>query len=303
MSHCSGTFMVAKGEGGVLKEMATGTSFASAFESTDRMQLISLSKPTASYGVWVPGDYMSSTWPTVSKVLSCRATVFMDLLLFRRNMQMAFVSAEDKCPGCKVHTGYERNFAALAPYFQISNMLVSDGDDVAVVGASAGAVLALFGAIELEVEDDDWESGGVHVVHTLGMPRPGNKAFASHVETVADFKTFTVIYYRDPMPHIPPTILGYRQSSRHFAWMYRPSAYQGKNALAKASGFFNSESITLDAYLANKVWFFRIADHLMYFAAKVIVTNARSVDDALTACGQYADEMIKETHQSDLFYF
>merc|ERR1712146_450202 len=92
-------------------------------------------------------------FPPVTKVLSCRATVFMDLLLFRRNLQMGFVSAEDKCDGCKVHTGYDRNFAALAPYFQTSNNLADGTEDLAAVGASAGAVLAIFGAIELEGED------------------------------------------------------------------------------------------------------------------------------------------------------
>merc|ERR1719181_94204 len=108
------------------------------------MQLIAVSK------IMTGGPYLGSVFPYINKILSCRATVFMDLLLFRRNMQMTFVSAEDKCTGCKVHMGYDRNFAALAPYFQISNTLVSTSDAIAVVGASAGAVLAIFGAVELE---------------------------------------------------------------------------------------------------------------------------------------------------------
>merc|ERR1712178_545314 len=139
-----------------------------------------------------PTSYLGDTFPSVSKVLSCRATVFMDLLLFRRNMQMTFVSAEDKCEGCKVHMGYDRNFAALAPYFQTSNMLVGSSDTLAVIGASSGAVLAIFGAIELE-----GEGLGIKVVHTLGMPRPGNKPFADYVASSA-YETFSLIYYRDP---------------------------------------------------------------------------------------------------------
>merc|ERR1712188_143991 len=130
----------------------------------------------------------------------------------------------------------------------------------------------------------------IGMVQTFGMPRPGNKAFSSFVETL-DFPTFTLIYYRDPMPHIPPTILGYRQASSNYAWIYRPVGDQGKDSLVRTTGFFKSESMPMDHYLANKVFFFRITDHLMYFATKAILSNARSVDDALTACGQYADEI------------
>merc|ERR1712054_459020 len=104
---------------------------------------------------------------------------------------MAFVSAEDKCSGCKVHMGYSRNFAALAPYFQVSNNLVSSTDEIAVVGASSGAVLGIFGAIELEGEDMK-----IKAVQTLGMPRPGNKAFSTFVGEGA-YPTFALIYYRD----------------------------------------------------------------------------------------------------------
>jgi hypothetical protein len=291
MSHCSGN-LLAEGGGGLLSDVLGGAPFGHAFESTDRMQLIAVSKQLS------PISYLGSSFPSVNKILSCRATVFMDLLLFRRNMQMTFVSAEDKCEGCKVHMGYDRNFAALAPYFQISNTLVSSSDAIAVVGASAGAVLAIFGAVELE-----GESLGVKVVQTLGMPRPGNKAFSTFVEGEVVFSTFTLIYYRDPMPHIPPTILGYRQASKYYAWVYRPVAYHGSDSSARTTGFHTSSELSMDHYLANKVFFFRITDHMMYFATEAIRAKARSVDDALTACGQYADEILKESHTSDLFYF
>jgi len=292
MSHCSGELLSGTGSGGILKEELGGASFKYAFESTDRMQLIAVSKSVSA------PSYLGDAFPPVTKILSCRATVFMDLLLFRRNLQMGFVSAEDKCDGCKVHMGYDRNFAALAPYFQTSNHLVEKDKDLAVVGASAGAVLAIFGAIELQGENLP-----IKAVQTLGMPRPGNKAFSSYVTDLADFTTFSLTYYRDPMPHIPPTFLGYRQATSNYAWVYRPVAFQGTDSFARTTGFFKSASLSMDHYIANKVFFFRVTDHLMYFATKAVLENARSVDDALTACGQYADEILKETHTSDLFYF
>jgi hypothetical protein len=297
MSHCSGDILGGTGSGGFLKEFLTPSSFGHAFESTDRMQLIAVSK------IMTGGPYLGSVFPSINKILSCRATVFMDLLLFRRNMQMTFVSAEDKCTGCKVHMGYDRNFAALAPYFQTSNLLVGSSDEIAVIGASSGGVLALFGAIELS-----GESLGIKVVNTLGMPRPGNKAFSTFVkegiDPAAPVKSFTLIYYRDPMPHIPPTILGYRQATTNYAWVYRPmTAALGADSMARTTGFYKSDSLPMDHYLANKIFFFRISDHLMYYATKGLLGNARSIDDALTACGQYADEMLAETHTSDLFYF
>jgi hypothetical protein len=293
MSHCSGTVLEGSLSGGFLKSYkdTSASSFGYAFESTDRMQLIAVT-PTA----FPTGAYLGGIFPAVNKILSCRATVFMDLLLFRRNMQMTMVSAEDKCEGCKVHMGYDRNFAALAPYFQVSNSLVTSSETIAVIGASAGAVLAIFGAIEL-----DGESMMIKTVQTFGMPRPGNKAFSTFVEE-GTYPTFSLVYYRDPMPHIPPTILGYRQASSNYAWVYRPVT-TSTNSMARASGFFMSSSLPMDHYIANKIFFFRITDHLMYFATKGVMTTARGPDDALTACGQYADEMLAETHTSDLFYF
>merc|ERR1711998_401058 len=103
MSHCSGNVMSGTGSGGMLKTALGGASFEYAFESTDRMQLIAVSKSVSA------PSYLGDAFPSVTKIVSCRATVFMDLLLFRRNLQMGFVSAEDKCDGCKVHMGYDRN--------------------------------------------------------------------------------------------------------------------------------------------------------------------------------------------------
>merc|ERR1711896_31555 len=101
------------------------------------------------------------------------------------------------------------------------------------------------------------ESLPIEVVQTLGMPRPGNKAFSTYISE-REYSTFSLTYYRDPMPHIPPTILGYRQAASNYAWVYRPVAYQGKNSLARTTGFFKATSLPMDHYLANKVFFFRI---------------------------------------------
>merc|ERR1739847_23431 len=105
----------------------------------------------------------------------------MDILLFRRNLQMELVSAEEHCPGCLAHKGY-----------------IQYDERIAVVGASAGGVMAVLGGIQLYLN-----LYKVRLVQTTGMPRPGNRALSKYISGHTTFQTIASVYYRDPMPHIP----------------------------------------------------------------------------------------------------
>merc|ERR1719267_17457 len=122
-------------------------------------------------------SYLGANFPSCNYLISARATVFMDMLLFRRNMQMELVSAEEHCPGCLAHKGYIQNFASLAPYFGVHGGTatggIPDNKKIAVIGASAGGVMALLGAIQLYLN-----LYKVRMVQTTGMPRPGNRAMS-----------------------------------------------------------------------------------------------------------------------------
>merc|ERR1712072_773682 len=117
------------------------------------------------------------------------------------------------------------------------------------------------------------------------------------------FHSVALVYYRDPMPHIPMTFLGYRQATKYYSWMYRTAGGDPANSQVRTDGYRKDATTRMDEYIANKIWFFRVTDHTMYFASAAMVGQSRSVDDALSACGQYSDDLLVEQHTSDLFNF
>merc|ERR1711907_460541 len=146
------------------------------------------------------------------------------------------------------------------------------------------------------------ESGAApSLVQTTGAPRPGNKALSKYVMDTINVEAY--VYYRDPMPHIPPTFLGYRQASAHYAWVYRTNGADFGTTKLRSAGQKSAKTTPMDVYIANKIWFFRVMDHTMYFATAALTSESRSVDDALNACGQYSDALLVEYHTSDLFNF
>lgn len=44
------------------------------------------------------------------------------------------------------------------------------------------------------------------------MPRVGNKALAKSFSTMMEGRTFRITHHRDPVPHVPPTILHYEHT-------------------------------------------------------------------------------------------
>jgi len=303
MSHCNGMFLNEGPAAGVMNtilDQTGGTWVNTYFESNDRMQLaVFKGNPL------VPGAmntaFIGANFPACPYIISARATVFMDMLLFRRNMQMELVSAEEHCPGCLAHKGYIQNFASLAPYFGVHGTATGGipyDERLAVVGASAGGVMAVLGAVQLSLN-----LYKVRLVQTTGMPRPGNKALSKYIGGHTGFETIASVYYRDPMPHIPMTILGYRQAAKYYVWLYRTAGGDAGHSQVRTNGYRENADSPMDAYIANKIWFFRLMDHTMYFATADLTSQSRSVDDALNACGQYSDALLVEYHTSDLFNF
>merc|ERR1712118_447334 len=111
----------------------------------------------------------------------------------------------------------------------------------------------------------------------MGMPRPGNRAMSKYVSGHTYFTTFSFIYYRDPMPHNPPTLFGYRQAGQHYSWLYRTAGGDAGNSQVRTNGYRVDANSPIDAYIANKIWFFRVMDHTMYFAGAKLMSQSRSV--------------------------
>merc|ERR1711977_71433 len=99
------------------------------------------------------------------------------------------------------------------------------------------------------------------------MPRAGNKALSKHMSTHPFIRSYAMVYYRDPMPHLPPTFLGYRQATKFYSWLYRTTGGDSRTTQIRTAGYRSVEkhvpdpfyyldsldgSGDMDAYLANK---------------------------------------------------
>merc|ERR1711918_212911 len=111
--------------------------------------------------------------------------------------------------------GFWRNFISLRP--EIQTMIDTMGNSIAAIdgsattflcaGMSMGAPLASLAGLHLS--NLGHQSNGVV---TFGSPRVGNLKLAEAIVTTitSGVGTVGIAYMRDPVPHLPPRMFGYR---------------------------------------------------------------------------------------------
>jgi hypothetical protein len=98
---------------------------------------------------------------------------------------------------------------------------------VYITGHSLGAAIALHAAVEV--------AGGSHAsrfagMYTFGQPRVGNSAFATWAaSTLGRSPHFRVTHRRDPVPHLPLEVMGFRHPEREVS----PLVGQGRRARSR----------------------------------------------------------------------
>ena len=97
---------------------------------------------------------------------------------------------------------------------------------VTVVGHSLGAALALLDGVFLSLHIKE-----LVTVVGYGMPRVGNRAFANFVDSQLAERVMHVNNKEDPIPTVPPMLLGYHHPSGEIhiqdsgAWDACPGAF------------------------------------------------------------------------------
>ena len=117
-----------------------------------------------------------------------------------------YTSFHDQCEDCKVHKGFYN--ALLADFDAVEEAVKSlvtqfPSYKVKTTGHSLGAALSQLAALELVARGVQ-----VHSTYNFGQPRTGNAALASFATPLVP--TFREVHYRDPVPHVPPEIFGYK---------------------------------------------------------------------------------------------
>jgi hypothetical protein len=80
---------------------------------------------------------------------------------------------------------------------------------VIVIGHSLGGALAMLAASFIQSAQ-----GNIAGVYTYGQPRVGNGAFKRAYNATLNAATFRIVNEEDPVPYLPPWLMGYRHTGR-----------------------------------------------------------------------------------------
>ncbi|KAL7679724.1 putative fungal lipase-like domain, alpha/Beta hydrolase [Plasmopara halstedii] len=136
----------------------------------------------------------------------------MDITNWIDNLTFHKLRAYAEFPSVLVHEGFYWAYRSVAPQvldalhrLQMEHTHAS----VMVTGHSLGGAVAAVCAFELEY----LEKIPVNVLYTFGKPRVGNINFSARLRR-ANMEVYRVTHFRDVVPHLPPTWLGFEHTTR-----------------------------------------------------------------------------------------
>jgi len=268
------------------------TTFA-GYSKADHTHFVAL---TNSFDITVRGKYSERTSANV--FFSFRGTWVWDVVNMRRNNENSLMLSS-LCEGCGVMKGAYKNFMALRStltltYLKAEKIVVDAGQSpsVIVVGMSMGGMMANYGGMYMRFR----LSKMVRAIYTFGAPRHANAKFHEFMEQIENTQ---FALYRDPVPHLPPKLLGFRSSAQELYLLYfDPIMHvlesQGvKDHYYKYLHFKKFQGRSMDSKYADSTNFYDVHDHTEYFVG----LNQMS----LFTCGGFADYYLENVEGTALF--
>lgn len=136
----------------------------------------------------------------------------MDVTNWIDNMTFIKKRAYAAYPSVKVHQGFYWVYRSVAPQLVplVRELRAAyPSARVMVTGHSLGAAVAAICTFELEF----LEQIQVAALYTFGAPRAGNADFSATLHN-ASVDVFRVTHFRDIVPHLPPTWIGFQHTTR-----------------------------------------------------------------------------------------
>lgn len=136
----------------------------------------------------------------------------MDMMNWIDNITFLKKRAYVEYPNVKVHQGFFWVYRSVATQLipQVKMLLEAHPDaSVMVTGHSLGAAVAAICTFELQF----LEKINVEALYTFGEPRVGNSAFSGSLHN-ASINVFRVTHFRDVVPHLPPSWIGFQHTTR-----------------------------------------------------------------------------------------
>lgn len=186
------------------------------------------------------------------------------------------------CDGCATHSGFLDIWLDMRTC--VENALeaagCARGSDIAVTGHSLGAALGALAAVGLQAQ-------GWNIVESydFGRPRVGNGAFAKAYDSRFRQRTYRITHAQDPVPHLPPQLLGFEHTDPEIFYKSNLSAGWRQCNTSDAANTTNC------SYQYDSSTLLHVADHLDYMdlnisecpASKLLVnTVPPQLDDAPT---------------------
>jgi len=160
------------------------------------------------------------------------------------------------CKKCSVHEGFYNAYESVQEQVRAAIKSLSQTHPTAkiiITGHSLGAALAVIAFVDVI----DNNIAVPSQIYTFGQPRVGNKYFSSWVKdslTPSSTTMIRVTHGHDPVPHLPPEMLGFRHTPIEV--FYKGSVKDGYQ-VCDGSGE--------DKSCSDKAFFdMKISDHLSY---------------------------------------
>ena len=144
----------------------------------------------------------------------------------------------DICPGCRAHAGFWKSWTE-ARTGVIAALLKAAQDypsfKVVVVGHSLGGAIASFAAAEIR-------NRGVNAdLYTYGAPRIAGSSLSNYITNQNRGGNFRVTHTDDPVPRLPPLLLGFEHISPEY-WITSPNdAATTVNDVTRLEGSKNTD--------------------------------------------------------------
>ena len=256
--------------------VATASAAFSGETNTRAVYLSEAAYCTSSVKAWTCGPCGHASGVTVQDVVSTHsdfAYVAWDakqeaiIVSFRGSsnipnwiQDLSFTMTDyDGVSGARVHHGFYHSYLGMRNDILV---LVNDvyakhqsASVIQVVGHSLGAAQAVFAAVDLGGQYEQMQIQ----LYTFGQPRTGNDVWASHVGSVVGSDAFRTTHHNDPVPHVPPKILGFHHTATE---VWQADETSTETRLCDGSGEDKSCS---DGQLAPV----NVGDHLDYLGIKM----------------------------------
>jgi hypothetical protein len=126
------------------------------------------------------------------------------------------------CSGCLVHQGFYETYLSIQKELHTAiQPLIQTYPNfpIQVTGHSLGAAISIHAALDIL----QTYKVPVDIVYNFGQPRVGNPTFEQYQKQTLG--TYRVTHWQDPVPHLPPEILGFVQAPTEIFYNSNSTSY------------------------------------------------------------------------------